>query len=182
MKKIIITSLCLLLFPLINFAQSFYSISVRDIDGNAVTLQNYSGRKIMFVVLPMSINDSCYQQLSAFKARYTDTVKIVGIVSFEDGYAADKKVALKNMYSSLGIVLTEEMHTRKISGMDQPELIQWLTDPMKNQHFNVQVKGVGQTFFINEAGVLFAVLSPLTKLDSRAVDVIVHNNKALSGR
>ncbi len=155
------------------YGQSADSLSVNNIDGSSVSLLSYQGKKILFLIAPARISDSSkLDELAAFNSRYGDTVKLVGIMSKEDGFVDSNKAKIKTMYQNKGIniLLTEGMFTKKTAGANQGSLMQWLTKLSMNKRFEENAKGVGQKFFADENGKLFSVLIPETSLFSSAVE------------
>lgn len=153
-------------------AQAIYSIDVKNIDGDTLNLTNYTGKKIMFMVLPVTA-DSNYLQFINFVETNDSTVQVIGVLSLEDGFQLSMTDSVKNLYASHNIVLTEGMNIRKSSGGSQSALMQWLTDKNKNHHFDNDALGIGHKFFVNETGRLYAVISPRTPIQSFIVNKIV---------
>ena len=153
-------------------SQSLYSVKLKDIDGQPLQLNHYMHKKILFYLLPLSANDSAYQQLVDFKQRYGDTLYIFGIPSKEDGYQASMASNLKTLYSGLGIVLTEGMYTKKASP-GQSDLCGWLTEKTKNGRSDADSKGIASKFFTSKIGKLYAVFPPQLPLQSPVVEKIV---------
>ena len=170
-KTLLILLLCSAALSM--YGQSADSLSVNNIDGSSVSLLSYQGHKILFLIAPARLSDSTkLNELASFNSRYGDTVKLVGIMSKEDGYVDSNKTKIKTMYQNKGIniLLTEGMFTKKGSGANQGSLMQWLTKQSLNKRFDEDTKGVGQKFFADENGKLFSVLIPETRLFSPAVD------------
>ncbi|HEU4471643.1 MAG TPA: hypothetical protein VFR58_11195 [Flavisolibacter sp.] len=166
----------LLLMATAGNTQSVYQLSVKDIDGNPINLNAYAGKKILFYLLPLSASDSGFLQLQAFKSRYLDTVQVIGVPSIEDGFQQSSGAAsLKALYSNLGIIITQGMHTRKSSGANQSELMQWLTNKSKNLHFDMDALGIGHKFFVSGTGRAFAVMPPQVPLTAPLFDRIVRS-------
>ena len=157
-------------------AQSVYTYSVTDIEGNNRPLSNHSGRKILVVTLSVvqnERNEKIILQLDSLAVTHRDSLTIIAIPSYEDGYTAGEKNRLKEWYRkklSNAIILTEGMYTRKTSGDQQHPLFAWLTDKDKNGHFNKDVTGPENKFMIWPDGKLAAVLSAGTDLDSRTMN------------
>lgn len=169
-------SILLLFATVAGKTQSIYQVPVKDIDGNPINLNSYAGKKILFYLLPLSSSDSNYVQLQAFKSRYLDTVQIIGIPSIEDGFQqASGAASLKALYANTGIVIAQGMHTRKSSGTNQSELMQWLTNRSKNQHFDMDALGIGHKFFVSGTGREFAVMPPQVPLTAPLFDRIVRS-------
>jgi glutathione peroxidase len=175
MKKSIITFFAAFILNMLSYGQSFFSQSFKTIDGQTVSVAEYEGKKTLFYILPLSQTDPNYSQLQAFKNRYLDTVRIVGVLSYEDGYQNANGSSVQALYNNWGITITEGMYTKKSSGSNQSLLMNWLTDKTKNAHFNMDATGVGHKFFVNETGRLFAVLPSQAPLVSTITDKIVHS-------
>lgn len=159
-----IPGLCLLLCLLTSFQwmDDIYLIEVRDIQGKKITISDYKGKKILFVVLPLFKNDSLMiNELTNFQKAHADSLAVIGILSNELGYSPEKENEIKKMYKedrSSNIVITEGMNAKK--GAAQSLLLQWLTDKNKNKRFNNDVRGVGYKFFVDETGKLYATIGP----------------------
>lgn len=155
----------------VGYGQSIYTQSFTNIDGGTVALSGYQGKKILFVIAPMLGDTLKVNDLAAFWAKYPDSVKLVGIMSTEEGYADSNKAAIKSMYQSRGItiVLTGGMYTKKAAGNNQGGIMKWLTDKTVNKRYDTDASETGQLFFVNEAGKLFSVLIPETSLLSSSV-------------
>jgi len=174
MNKIILFAFGLLFFSHATYGQNFYGLSFKKLSGDSVSLNTYAGKNVLFIVAPLSQTDSAFTQLQAFRNRYGDTLQIIGVLSFEDGYQPANASAIQALYNNSGIVLTEGMYTRKASGTNQSPLLQWLTDKIKNLHFNMDSKGIGQKFFVSGSGRLYAVMPPPVSLGALIMNAIVH--------
>ncbi len=160
-------------WAMIGNSQSIYTQSITNIDGGTVSLNTYQGKKIVFMIAPIKEADSMkLNEIIAFAAKYPDSVKLVGIMSIDDGYVDSNKASIKSMYQSKGIniLLTQGMNTKKVAGANQGAIMKWLTDQTMNKRFDDDAGGVGQMFFVNEVGKLYSVLIAQTPLNSPAVD------------
>jgi hypothetical protein len=155
----------------------FYSLAIQTLDGKTVSLNSYQGKKILFIVLPLSEADSAkVNQLLTFKSKYQDKIAIVGILSEEDGYTINKKGLIEGLYynsRNWNLIITEGILTRKSSGVRQSPFMQWLTKREYNHHFDADVRGIGQKYFVDETGKLYAVVGPGVSLLSQVIDRIV---------
>ncbi len=169
-KKLLVVSA--LLFAVHGFSQTIYTQTINNIDGSPVAFSSYHGSKVLLLIAPALQEDSLLvDEIDSFKVYYGDSIKIIGIMSYEDGYADSNKTKIKSMYQSRGLgnmVLTEGMHTRK--GAGQSPLFTWLVSDSANLRFKVRVGGVQQKFFISQFGKLYAVLSAPMPLVSAAVE------------
>lgn len=175
MKKIFLFTTMLISIVSLH-AQSVYDQKVKSLTGDSISISQFAGKKTLFIIVALNQQDAVFQQIQAFKARYADSINIVGIVSKEDGYQPTQQTAVSNLYTNMGFVLTEGIYTRKTSGANQAPLMQWLTQKEKNRHFNNDASGVGTKFFVSEGGRLYAVLPPQTSLQIPLIDRIVHSN------
>lgn len=81
---------CLLFFVLLfsislsSYTDSIYDLSVTTITGKTISLSSFKGKKILFVVLPLSSTDTILpaSALKMMQTRYSSLV-VIGIVSFE---------------------------------------------------------------------------------------------------
>lgn len=174
MKKIIFIVGSTVILSLHGNAQSFYQLSFRKISGDTVSLNSYFNKKVFFFIAPLSASDSNFIQLQAFKNRYHDTVQVVAVLSFEDGYQNSMASAIQSLYNNSGVVLTEGMYTKKTSGSNQSPVMKWLTTRTQNTHYDQDSQGIGQKFFVNSGGRLFAVMPSQVSLGSTIIDRIVH--------
>mgnify|MGYP002377644088 CR=1 FL=1 len=174
MKK---ASLTILLFCALSIgasSQSIYSIPLRNIDGDSVQLSDFSGKKMLFIILPLAGQDSVAGQLISFAEQHGDSITVIGVISVEDGYTGEMKETVKTLYSGTSIILTEPMNIRKASS-NQSGLMQWFTDKNKNRHFIRDADAIGMKFFVGETGRLFAVLGRGGGLQSPIIERILGN-------
>ena len=173
MKKILFISAVIFLsaFTLLNNAFDF---TVNSADGEEIPLNRYAGRKGVLAILPVTqtaYDTLLLQQINAAATNHGDSVIVVGIPSYEDGYADDSLQNLVPYWRSLAgnsVVLCTGMNTRKASPY-QNELFTWLTNEEENGHFNEDVHAAGDKFLINENGDLYGVLSRETNLSEEAM-------------
>ena len=157
------------------FSQNYFQLSFKKLNGDTENVNDYGGKKTMYIILPLNQNDPGFSQLQAFKTRYLDTIRVVGILSLEDGFKASSANSIQAMYSNMGIIISEGMKTKKSSGANQSALMKWLTDKTQNSHFDMDAGGIGHKFFVNESGRLFAVLPGQASLNTPVIDRIVHS-------
>ena len=157
------------------FSQNYFELSFKKLNGDTENVNNYEGKKTMYIILPLNQNDPVFGQLQAFKNRYKDSVRVVGILSIEDGFEASLAGSIQLMYNGLGIIVSEGMHTKKASGATQAAIMKWLTNKTQNLHFDVDAVGIGHKFFVNESGKLFTVLPIQASLETPIIDKIIHS-------
>ncbi|OQP46233.1 hypothetical protein A4H97_31210 [Niastella yeongjuensis] len=145
---------------LLSFSPSgdIYSVAVKALDGNSLDLNQYKGKKVLFVVLSLSAEDTTVRasQLAELQDKYRSTLVIVGVPSIEAGFKTADADKLKGLYKDAHILISEGMNVNK--GAQQSALFQWLTHKEQNRHFDQDVRGVGSKFFVDESGELYAVM------------------------
>lgn len=172
--KYIFSFIILVVLFAFRLAGGIYDITLNSIDGNKIDLNTCRGKKILFVVLPLSATDTTLSraELLALQTKYKQSLVIIGLVAEEAGYKKSQKAGLKELYGDQnGFLLTEPLHVKK--GPKQSPLLSWLTTKDKNQHFDQDVQGVGQKFFVNEEGQLYGVLGPHCKLSNPVIDRVL---------
>lgn len=177
MKSIFVIAAMFLLSAFSSPPKSIYEISFKTIDGIKVNMRQLQGRKIMVILLPVDQKDTSYMtQLRTFYAKHKNDVAIIGVLSIEHGYKDEEKRSVKSLIDGnerLEIFITEAMLTKKSAGGNQSELLQWLTNKENNKHFNMDVQGVGQKFFIDEIGDLYGVIGPRSPLSAPVIERIL---------
>lgn len=165
-------------FVLLSFQQAggIYDLTLTSIGGNKIELSQYKGKKLLFMLLPLSSQDTTVSidDIARLQTKYQGSLVIIGIPSEEAGYQTESAATLKKIYNDAGanIIITEGMKVKK--GAGQSSLLQWLTIKDKNHHFDQDVQDeVGSKFFVDEAGELYAVMGPQLKLTSTLTDKIL---------
>ncbi len=177
MKKYLIYSL--LVIGLFAFAPvgDIYSLTIKTIEGQKIELSQYKGKKILFVVLPMTAQDTTIKvkQLRALQDKYDSSLIIIGVLSEELGYDKKDDNKIKKMYENQKntFLITEGMRVKKDSLEKQTSIFRWLTKKENNTHFDNDVKGIGHKFFVDERGELYAVIGPEIRLDNAIIDRIL---------
>jgi len=170
----------IVLTVLFSFSPSddIYNVAVKSLDGNNIDLNQYKGKKILFVVLPLSAEDTTInvKQLAQLQDKYRGTLVVVGVPSIEAGFKTHNADKVKMLYKEAHILVTKGMNVKK--GGQQAALFQWLTSKEQNGHFDQDVQGVGSKFFVDEGGELYAVMGPILTLTNPLMDKIL--GKALN--
>lgn len=150
--------------------ENIYSHSVMSIEGVLRPLGTCQGKKVLIVTLPIqqnASNDSLLSSLDSLRAVYNNSLVIIGVPSYEDGYTPTLKESLKQWYRSklsMDIIVTEGLYTRKSSGNQQNSLFKWLTNKNRNEHFDKDVEGPRFKFVVWTDGELVAVLGAQTRI------------------
>ncbi|MFT3908295.1 MAG: hypothetical protein QM737_02630 [Ferruginibacter sp.] len=177
MKKNSLVILLSLFLTFPTLGQSIHNLSFTNIDGANVSLNTYAGKKVLFIIAPISISDSVkLDELKSFQLRYGDSVAIIGIMSIENGFSSANSSTIKSMYESKGIniVLTGGVYTKKTSGANQAGFMKWLTEKDDNKRYDVDAKGIWHKFFVNKEGKLYGFSLPISPLSNNVVSTIVN--------
>jgi len=167
-------------FFLMFLTNDFYKIHFVTIDGEDRSMEEFSGKKIMIVILPVTESaDDVNFLKSVVKAneKYGHKISVVAMPSFEDGYSETdfNKVAYHyRMAMGRSITISQAMYTRKTSRAKQHPLFAWLTHANQNGHFDGDVTGAREKFFINENGELYAIVSGKGELNNQLMDRMVN--------
>jgi glutathione peroxidase len=163
-------------FSAFTFIESFYSLSIKNIEGETIDLASFKGKKVLFIVLPASAQDNTVtvEELTALQKKYKDLL-IIGVLSEETGYKSSEKGKVKAIYKNQpsNFILAEGMKVNKAAGQAQSSVFTWLTHVERNGFYNTDVLGVGHKFFINGEGRLYGVISGNTRLSSPVIDKIL---------
>lgn len=155
--------------------QTVYGFSLPKLEGGSVNLSEFVGKKIIFVTLPLvqgTSADSALHAMDTMGLAHQGDLKIIAVISFEDGYAIDQKSALLQWYRSKlrsHISITDGVYTRNTSGGLQHPLFRWLTTLSMNEVFDIDPDSAGFKFFINTEGKLVGVLRPHSKMWGQSV-------------
>lgn len=174
------------LFLLLSFRpiDGIYDITIKTIDGNKIELSQYKGKKLLFMLLPLSVQDTTVsiQDIALLQTKYQSSLVVIGIPSEEAGYKKQDADKLKKMCmeASANIIIAEGMKVKK--GAGQSSLFQWLTNKDMNRHFDQDVVGVGSKFFVDEGGELYAVMGPNSALTNSLTDRIVTRSNGKSNQ
>jgi glutathione peroxidase-family protein len=147
-----------------------FDLSVTTTDGNDLPLSQYQGRKMMVLVLPVTqtgADSALLQLLDTLSIRYADSITMVGVPSYEDGFADDSLESLLPWWRSLlgeQFLITGGMSTRKLSAYQTP-LFSYLTHADQNSYFDGDVAGAGEKFFIDQDGDLCGISTPDAAFD-----------------
>ncbi len=161
------------------FNNGVYDYSVTTIEGQTHTLQEYAGKKIMVIILPVTqtADDSAYlRKMDSVALTNSSRFTLIGIPSYEDGYTDSSLAALQPFYRSLldtSVVISQGMYTHQSSDSLQSPLFNWLTHVSGNTHYEQEVGGIGQGYYINEAGELTSIIMPPARdSDTMLADIL----------
>nr|WP_028890308.1 glutathione peroxidase [Tenacibaculum ovolyticum] len=170
MKTLKIT-LLMALFSFLGNAQtvaskeSLYDIKIEGIDGKQLDLNQYKGKKILFV----NVASKCgftkqYDGLQELYAKHKEKLVVIGLPCNQFGGQEPGKESEIQSFCRLNygvdFPLTEKLD---VKGDKQHSLYQWLTQKSKNGKMNSSVKWNFQKYLVDEKGRLIDVFYSITK-------------------
>lgn len=146
-------------------AMNVYDIALQDIDGNAMDLSAYKGKKILFV----NVASKCgftpqYEDLEKMSALYKDKLVVIGLpcnqfMSQEPGTNEDIKEFCSATYG-VTFPMTDKI---EVKGPNQHALYKWLTNKALNGKVSSSVKWNFQKYLVDENGQLLDYFYSTTK-------------------
>ena len=140
--------------------------TLSDKDGNAVSLSDFLGKKVVLYFYPKDNTPGCTRQACAFAAAYegfkSRDVVVIGIS--KDSVASHLKFAQKH---ELPFILLSDPELQAIQAYDV-----WQE---KKLYGKVSMGVVRSTYIINEQGMIENVM-PKVKPDTNAAEILAHLN------
>jgi glutathione peroxidase len=173
--KFIVGIIMLSLMPSLRQTAGLYGIALKNIDGTAIQLGQYQGKKLLFILLPVSAEDTTIRisGIAHLQTSYQSSLVIIGIPSVEAGYKEEDAEKLKKTYKDAGANFIIARGMKVTKGTGQSPLFQWLTNKEMNHHFNRDIPAVGSKCFVDEGGDLYAVIGPKLELTNPLMDRIL---------
>jgi glutathione peroxidase-family protein len=135
---------------------SFYDISFQSLDGSVIRTSSYEGKKVVIgVVSGSAAGVKLVKYLDSVQRADPSMIAIAIPTGEFDGSV--KTQDLRELKKNISIVISQPLTVKKTSGAQHP-LFAWLTKSSENNHFNMDVSGEGQLFFISAKGTLYGVL------------------------
>ncbi len=144
---------------------SMYDISINSIDGKPIRLQEFKGKKILFV----NVASQCgftkqYKALQQLNDQFLDELVVIGLPCNQFGKQepgdSSEIVSFCERNFGVSFLLTEKIY---VKGSKQHPLYAWLTKKHLNGKKNSSVKWNFQKYLISENGVLIDYFYSLTK-------------------
>ena len=149
-------------------SQSIYSISLKGISGEDIDLNDFKGKKILFV----NVASKCgftpqYDKLQELHEKYSDKLVVIGLPcnQFKDQEPGTHEEILQFCKINYGVTfqLTEKIN---VKGPDQHPLYSWLTKKELNGVKDSEVKWNFQKYLVDEEGnfmdMFYSVTSPMS--------------------
>jgi len=175
--------LCFLFGFFQGFSQNnnIYSNQITTQDGQVYNMAQFKGRKIIVVILPKSrsLADSLtVLSLDSFSRQNAGQVYVIGVVPIVSSSVGDSASVLNNWYKKIfgnNLIITNSGNLQK-SSTHQDQVFTWLTHAASNGHFDQDITGPGQVYFINESGQLYGMISSDTKYTNRILNKMIQTN------
>ena len=151
---------------------SLYSISVQKVDGGVLQMSAFRGKKIIIFAFNPGNSDSSELRAMDSIQVLNPSLSVIAVPAVEFSDSASIALITQRTNSGFSFMMTQPMHVFKSAGGNQDALFRWLTHVDQNKHFDADVETEGQTYFINENGVLFAVMDKLTSTSD--VENVLH--------
>lgn len=155
----------------------FYNIIVSDIDGQSVRMAEFTGKKVLIVILPVSAADTSVTiaELKQTEQAYMDSLVVLGVPAREFGYNDSIIQQVKDLYEDQypNFHLLQGVRTSKTANADQSVLFKWLTSISLNGRFDKDVQGTGSKFLIDEKGNLITALNAKVRLSHPVMKQII---------
>ena len=151
-------------------SKSIYNIEINSLQGNAIDLNEFKGKKIMFV----NVASKCgftpqYRELQELNDTYKDSLVVIGVPCNQFGKQepGDSNEIQEFCEINYGVsfLITEKID---VKGSEQHPLYSWLTKKSINEKQNSTVKWNFQKYLVNEDGEFVDFFYSITKpLNSR---------------
>ena len=138
---------------------SIYDISITSLEGKTIDLNDFKGKKILFVNVASKCGfTSQYKNLQKLHDTYGEKVEIIGIPcnqfgSQEPGTAAEIKEFCTKNYG-VSFLMSEKS---QVKGANQHPLYKWLTNKSENGIKDSNVSWNFQKYLVDENGKLMQV-------------------------
>jgi hypothetical protein len=159
---------------------SIHAHTITTINNTSLSLSSLAGKKIVFVIAPLSIRDSAkIRAIKEFQNKYDTSVQVIGILTHELGYKDSLQSKIIALYNNTKpIMLTTAIYATTTPQHAQNSLLKWLLTKAENKVFDSRFSGDMQKFFLDEQGALYHVASPSLEFASPFMEVLI-NKKTL---
>ncbi|CAM1346092.1 glutathione peroxidase [Tenacibaculum crassostreae] len=155
--------------------ESLYDMEIKDINGEKLDLQQFKGKKLLFV----NVASKCgftnqYEGLQELYAAYKDKLVVLGLPCNQFGGQEPGTTSEIKSFCSLtygvNFPMTEKI---EVKGENQHPIYQWLTQKEKNGKMNSSVKWNFQKYLVDEEGRLIDVFYSVTKPMSKKITKLI---------
>jgi glutathione peroxidase len=158
------------------YTMGIYSFDLTGTDGNTIHLNDFKGKKILFVTIATSGSklQQC-GQLESLYQKYKDSLVVIAVPSnsFGNETRTDAQIDsfLQDHFHIHYLVATKT----NVAGTQQSPLFAWLTHEEQNGVMSNTLRGDFYKFLIDESGNLRGVFSPSVDPMSEELQSALHN-------
>lgn len=148
--------------------KSIYELSVKDIKGKTVSLEEFSGKKLVILnVASKCAFTSQYADWEDFYRKNNDSVVVLGFPSNEFGNQEPGSNDEIEAFCSLNYEVTFPMFSKiSVKGGEKDQLYKWLSDASLNGWNNQEPVWNFCKYLVNENGELIKFFGPDVKPDN----------------
>ncbi|PWL31466.1 MAG: glutathione peroxidase [Fluviicola sp. XM-24bin1] len=150
---------------------SLYELSFTDIEGNEISMEQFKGKKILFVNTASECGFTPqYEELQALHEKFGDKIAIIGFPCDQFGGQEPGSEEEIQSFCKKNYGVTFLMASKiEVKGEGQHEIYQWLTQ----QAGDVKVKWNFEKFIVDEEGNLVEHYRSMTKpMDQKITDLL----------
>jgi glutathione peroxidase len=149
------------------FATSIYSKKFTTLNGAEIAVNQYQGKKILFVNIASNSPLATAQlpQLQQLYQKYKDSLEIVAFPSNDFGNETKSNEQLKLLlkYSYKIKFQVSQMVSVKDSSVNTHPIYKWLQNKAENGQANISFKDDFQKILIDKTGIIIGIFSASTK-------------------
>jgi glutathione peroxidase len=150
---------------------SLYDLSFTDIEGNEVSLEQFKGKKILFVNTASECGfTKQYEELQALHQKFGDKVAVIGFPCDQFGGQEPGSEEEIQSFCKKNYGVTFLMSSKiEVKGEEQHEIYEWLT----KEAGDVTVKWNFEKFIVDEDGNFVEHFRSMTKpMDQKVTDLL----------
>lgn len=142
-------------------ASSIYDLPLTDYNGQSINLQDFRGKKILFVnTASASDYSGQFASLEQLYETYKDSLVIIAVPSNSFGNdtaaIADIQTMITTQYNSHFLVASKS----EVRGDSISPVFQWLTQKQNNGALDVAIRNDFYKFLVDQSGNLVGVYDP----------------------
>lgn len=159
------------------FSISIYSFQLNDIDGNSIALNQYQGKKILFVnIATGSQRVSQLAELQQLQQMFPDSLVVIGFPSNSFGNEQMSNAQIKQ-FCQTNYGTTFKLAAKDfVTGTNIQPIYGWLTKVAENGMLSEEVHADFQKYLVNESGTLIGFFSASTKPLSPEIIAAIREN------
>lgn len=151
-------NISVLIHSLIATIVSFYSLTVKDSNGNNIAFSNFTNKKVLIVNTSINSADTMqYQKLELLYQKYKDSLVVIAVPSNDFGNTPQNNAAIKTFiqqHYNIHYLLTEKMGV-KTPGISP--LYNWLANYNKNGIIKSKVRTDFNKYLVDKNGYIMGV-------------------------